>query len=148
MKTNTVTAYCAALSVAALSVSALSVGGCATSPDKISATYVSPLQYQAYECDALRGELIRIGQRVDAVTGQQRKEASNDAVAMGVGLVLFWPALFFLAGGNDKKEELARLKGEHDALRQAAAIKGCGFEGEGTQAGATQAGATQNGATG
>ncbi|WP_200241917.1 hypothetical protein [Lamprobacter modestohalophilus] len=43
---------------------------------------------------------------------------------MGVGLVLFWPALFFLAGG-DKKDELARLKGEYDALEQAAIQKDC-----------------------
>lgn len=37
---------------------------------------------------------------------------------MGVGLVLFWPALFFLAG-DDQKEELARLKGEYEALEKA-----------------------------
>jgi len=43
---------------------------------------------------------------------------------MGVGLVLFWPALFFLAG-SDKKDELARLKGEYDALEQAAIQKDC-----------------------
>ncbi|HUH23634.1 MAG TPA: hypothetical protein VLZ51_06195, partial [Brevundimonas sp.] len=80
--------------------------------------------------------LVRIGQRVDEVTGQQRKQANNDAIAMGVGLVLFWPALFFLAGGNDKKEELGRLKGEYDALQQAAVAKRCNFEAQAAQAGA------------
>ena len=104
---------------------ALSLTACATSPDKISASYVSPLQYQSYDCGQIRGELVRISQRVDEVTGQQRKQASNDALAMGVGLVLFWPALFFLAGGNDKKEELGRLKGEYDALQAAAVQKQC-----------------------
>lgn len=104
---------------------ALSLSACATSPDKISASYVSPLQYQGYDCNQIRMELLRIGQRVDQVTGQQRREASNDAWAMGVGLVLFWPALFFLAGGNDKKEELGRLKGEYDALQAAAVQKQC-----------------------
>lgn len=104
---------------------ALSLTACATSPDKISASYVSPLQYQSYDCGQIRGELVRISQRVDEVTGQQRKQASNDALAMGVGLVLFWPALFFLAGGNDKKEELGRLKGEYDALQTAAVQKQC-----------------------
>jgi len=43
---------------------------------------------------------------------------------MGVGLVLFWPALFFLAG-EDKKEELARLKGDYEALQQAAIRQDC-----------------------
>lgn len=104
---------------------ALSLTACATSPDKISASYVSPLQYQSYDCGQIQGELVRISQRVDEVTGQQRKQASNDALAMGVGLVLFWPALFFLAGGNDKKEELGRLKGEYDALQAASVQKQC-----------------------
>lgn len=34
---------------------------------------------------------------------------------MGVGLMLFWPALFSLAAG-DEKAELARLKGEFEAM--------------------------------
>jgi hypothetical protein len=126
MKIKAIVAACAALSLAA----------CATSPDKISASYVSPLQYQAYDCGQIRTELVRIGHRVDEVTGQQRKQANNDAIAMGVGLVLFWPALFFLAGGNDKKEELGRLKGEYDALQQAANGKRCNFETQTAQAGA------------
>ena len=115
MRFKALAATCAALSVAA----------CAASPDKISASYVSPLQYQAYDCNQIRLELVRIGQRVDQVTGQQRREANNDAWAMGVGLVLFWPALFFLAGGSDKREELGRLKGEYDALHTAAVQKQC-----------------------
>ena len=113
------------LKALAASCVALSMAACATAPDKISAAYVSPLQYQGYDCNQIRVELVRIGQRVDEVTGQQRREASNDAWAMGVGLVLFWPALFFLAGGNDKKEELGRLKGEYDALQSAAVQKQC-----------------------
>jgi len=126
MKIKTVVACCAALSLAA----------CATAPDKISASYVSPLQYQTYDCGQIRTELVRISQRVDEVTGQQRKQANNDAIAMGVGLVLFWPALFFLAGGNDKKEELGRLKGEYDALQQTAVTKRCNFEAQPAQAAA------------
>ena len=126
MKIKAFVAVCAALSLAA----------CATSPDKISASYDSPLQYQGYDCGQIRSELVRIGRRVDEVTGHQRKQANNDALAMGVDLVLFWPALFFLAGGNDKKEELGRLKGEYDALQEAAVVKRCDFEAQVVQAGA------------
>jgi hypothetical protein len=39
-------------------------------------------------------------------------------------LVLFWPALFFIAG-SDNAEELGRLKGEYEALQQAAIAKKC-----------------------
>lgn len=42
-------------------------------------------------------------------------DATRDKVAMGVGLMLFWPALFSLAAG-DEKAELARLKGEFEAM--------------------------------
>ena len=100
------------------------VAGCATSPEKISATYVSPLQYQSYSCTQLKEESLRVSSRVMEVTGQQKKEATKDAVAMGVGLVLFWPALFFLIG-DDKKEELGRLKGEYEALDKASIAKDC-----------------------
>jgi hypothetical protein len=109
---------------------ALLMSACATNPDKIQAQYVSPLQYRGYDCDQIRAEVVRIGARVSEVTGQQRRQSNNDAIAMGVGLVIFWPALFFLAGGNDRKDELARLKGEYDALHVAANEKRCAFAGE------------------
>lgn len=109
---------------AAAAISGL-LAGCASSPDKISATYVSPIQYSNYDCDQVRMEMVRISNKVAEVSGQQKRQASNDAVAMGVGLVLFWPALFFLAGGNDRKEELANLKGQYDALTSTAIEKRC-----------------------
>lgn len=101
------------------------LAGCASSPDRISAAYVSPIQYSGYDCDQVRSELMRVSGRVREVAGAQKQQANSDAIAMGVGLVLFWPALFFLAGGNDRKEELSRLKGEYDALEQAAIQKSC-----------------------
>ena len=97
---------------------------CATPPDKISASYVSPLQYQGYTCNQIDQELIRVTNAVSEVTGQQEKEAGKDAAAMAVGLIIFWPALFFLIG-EDKKVELARLKGEYRALQDIAKQKEC-----------------------
>lgn len=110
---------------AVVTAASLAFGACATSADNVSAAYVSPLLYQSLNCDQLIAETHRIGGRVSEVTGHQNKQANNDAVAMGVGLVVFWPALFFLAGGSDKKEELARLKGEYDAVEQVGIQKGC-----------------------
>lgn len=101
------------------------VSACATAPGGISAQYVSPLQYQGYSCEQLATESQRLGARVGEVTGQQQTKANNDALAFGVGMVLFWPALFFMAGGGDKAEELSRLKGESDAIQQAAIQKDC-----------------------
>lgn len=100
------------------------VAGCSSSPDSIGASYVSPLEYRALSCDQLGGELRRIGRRVAEVAGHQSDEATGDAVALGVGLI-FWPALFFIVGG-DREEELRRLKGEAEAIEQAAIRKDCG----------------------
>lgn len=116
------------LTIAVALSAALALSACATAPDKIAAQYVSPVQYNSYDCGQIRNELMRISTRVSEVTGHQRRQASNDAWAMGVGLVVFWPALLFLAGGNDKKEELGRLKGEYDALQIVANEKRCGFD--------------------
>jgi hypothetical protein len=100
------------------------VSACASKSENIQATYVSPLQYQSYSCSQLEQEISRVSRKVSEISGSQDKQASGDAVAMGVGLVIFWPALFFLIG-DDKKEELARLKGEFDALEQSAIQKNC-----------------------
>ena len=100
------------------------LSACAKSPDKISAAYISPLQYQNYNCDQIRSEYERISFRVMEVSGKQKDASTRDAVATGVGIVLFWPALFFLASG-DHEEELARLKGEYEALERAAIEKNC-----------------------
>ncbi len=107
-----------------LVVMVASLGGCASSPKSISASYVSPLQYQSYDCDQIAQEMHRITRKVQEVTGVQSSKASGDAVAVTASL-LFWPALFFLAAGEDKSAELARLKGEAEALEQAAVQKKC-----------------------
>jgi hypothetical protein len=91
----------------------------------IKASYVSPLQYQNFNCNQIGLEIGRVSRQVHEVSGQQDSTATKDAVAMGVGLVLFWPALFFLAAGDDRGDELARLKGEYESLESAAIEKEC-----------------------
>lgn len=105
-------------------ISQLGLVACASKSENISAAYVSPLQYQGYNCNQIRSELSRVSRRVNEVAGVQDSQASKDSVALGVGMVLFWPALFFMIG-KDKEEELARLKGEYEALEQAAIQKDC-----------------------
>ncbi len=72
------------------------VSGCATSSDKISAAYVSPMQYQSYDCDQIAAEGSRLNQRVVTLQGQVDKAASNDKALTGVGVILFFPVLFAL----------------------------------------------------
>lgn len=100
------------------------LSACASSSDSIQGSYVSPLQYSNYDCDQIRAELVRVSARVHEVAGAQDRKHRNDQIATGVGIVLFWPALFFLMGG-DQKAELQRLKGEYDALDQESISKKC-----------------------
>lgn len=60
--------------------------------------------------------------------GVQQHKANNDAVVMGVGLILFWPALFFVKGGAETENEVAQLKGQMDTIEQVAIKKKCGFK--------------------
>ena len=104
---------------------AILLSGCATSSDKISASYVSPMQYQSYDCDQIAAEGSRLSQRVMALQGQVDKAASNDKALTGVGVILFFPVLFALGGNQQQEAEYGRLKGEYEALQQSAVIKKC-----------------------
>ncbi|WP_281856846.1 hypothetical protein [Litoreibacter halocynthiae] len=105
----------------------LIVSGCAQKSADISASYVSPLQYQSYSCSQISAEAQRLSGRASEVTGVQNKKATNDAVATGVALVLFWPAVFLIGGDKENGAELARLKGEMEALEKASIQKNCGI---------------------
>ena len=103
------------------------VAGCATKASKVDASYVSPVHYQGFSCDQLSAEAERVSRRAQDLTGAQNKKATSDAVATGVALVVFWPAVFFIKGDNASTAELARLKGEMDAIEQSSIAKNCGI---------------------
>jgi hypothetical protein len=111
--------------VASLSLAIL-LAGCATGSKDLSATYVSPTQYQSYDCSQLQMETQRIQARVVELGGRLDQAASNDKAIAGVGIILFWPALFALGGTKQQEAEYSRLKGEFDAAQQAAVQKKCG----------------------
>lgn len=115
---------------AALGVGAVVViAGCASSSREIAPAYVSPMHFEGYSCDQLVAENQRIQSRIGQAAGNVDERASSDRVRMGVGLVLFWPALFFVRGDGPEAQEYARLQGEHQALEQAYIRKDCASRG-------------------
>jgi hypothetical protein len=92
------------------------------------AAYVSPVQYEGYSCTQLREEAARVSSRATVASGTQNQNASNDAVATGVAIVLFWPAAFLIKGNAANAQEIAQLKGDMDAIEQANTSKKCGIE--------------------
>jgi hypothetical protein len=103
---------------------ALLLAGCATNPEKVKATFVSPAQYANYDCIQIREEMIRVFSRANTMTSMQRSKSEKDALAVGASIALFWPAAFLVAGG-DVKDELASLKGQYAALTEASNAKKC-----------------------
>ena len=106
---------------------ALLITGCAKDADQVGSTYVSPVLYENYTCPQLAEEAQRVSSRAAQASGVQDQKATNDKVAMGVGLVIFWPALLFTKGNDENTAELARLKGQMDAIEQASIKKRCGI---------------------
>ena len=107
---------------------ALTLAGCATRSGDIAAAYVSPIQYQSYSCGQLREEAARVSSRAAIASGAQDQNATSDAVATGVALVVFWPAVFMLKGNSANAQEVAQLKGDMDAIEQANIRKRCGIQ--------------------
>ena len=104
------------------------IAGCASSSNNIQPAYISPIIYQNYDCSQLAAEAQRVSSAASRVAGVQDQKATNDAVATGVALVLFWPAAFMVSGGDGQTgAELAKLRGQKEAIEQAAIQKKCGI---------------------
>ena len=105
---------------------AMAVTGCASDPENIKTARVSPLLYKNYTCDQIILETDIVSSEVDHLYASLEKKATSDQWQMGIGLVLFWPALFFLEGGDGSDAvEYGRLKGEYKALQKVAVSKKC-----------------------
>ncbi len=124
-------------SAIALTISSIFLYSCASSPEDIETSYVSTLQYQDYNCRQIAIELDQVSRRAGELEGSLESKANTDKVQMGVGLILFWPTLFFLEGGDGPAaQEYSRLKGERIALEKVANMKGCSTLGPGATAAA------------
>tara|TARA_X000000368_G_scaffold174951_1_gene137931 strand:- start:220 stop:630 length:411 start_codon:yes stop_codon:yes gene_type:complete len=104
----------------------ITIVSCASSASEISAAYVSPTKYMNYDCSQINIEKSEVERRVNELYYKVEKRAKNDRAAMGVGMVLFWPSLFFLKGDSPEAAEYAQMKGEYDALRSISVQKKCG----------------------
>ncbi len=110
---------------AALAVAFLA--GCATPPKDIAAAYVSTNLYQNLPCSQLRDEAEAVSARMAQAYGVQESKRGKDAAMTTVGMVLFWPALFFMEGDGAAAADVARLKGEMEAIQQVNRLKNCGI---------------------
>lgn len=101
---------------------------CASNPDGMRATDVSPLQYKSYDCEQIASENQRMSRRLGDLYQNLKTKANNDAWQTAAGFVL-WPMFLTLEGGDGPDAaEYKQLKGEYEALQQTSVQKKCGLE--------------------
>ncbi len=106
---------------------ALMLAGCATPPKDIAPTYVSAALYLNLSCAQLKAEAEGVSSRAAAAFGRQEQNRGRDVAMTTVSVVLFWPAAFFMKGDGADAAEVARLKGEMQAIEQVNRAKNCGI---------------------
>ena len=102
---------------------------CASQPKDIDAAYISPLKYKDFTCDELAMVQIQVEEQRNILFASLKREADADQTQAIVGTLLFWPAYFWLEGGDSAEAgEYARLKGEYNAIESASTMKKCFLE--------------------
>lgn len=84
-------------------------------------SYVSDVGYRSWSCKDLGEETLRLSAAL-ATTSQQQDQARSEDTA---GVLLLGLPVSSLSGGN-VAPEIARLKGEQEAVHQASMEKRCG----------------------
>ena len=75
-----------------------------------------PVMYQGYTCQQLAQEAQGVSTRAAQVSGAQDRKRSDDQIATGVAVVIFWPAAVLVGGDGATAAELAQLKGQMTAI--------------------------------
>ena len=100
------------------------VNACSKSSKEIVGLYVSPLEYADYSCDQIKSEMIRVSTKVRTLTIELNKNKENSIIKRAVTILLF-PLVFVDIDTKELEAELARHKGEHEALDKVATQKNC-----------------------
>jgi hypothetical protein len=99
--------------------------GCASKSIEIVPTYTTPNLYSSWDCNQINNELLRLNSRVATLTGEQDRIYKNDQMYGWVGTFLLWPLYLFIKGDGAIASELAKVKGEYQALLQASSNNKC-----------------------
>ena len=92
---------------------------------QINKTYVSSAKYKNFSCEDLIAESEIIRAREPALAAKVDQHYKSQKNTEAVTWLLFWPAAFWLDDGAADSNELAQVRGELDAIRQAMLSKDC-----------------------
>ena len=102
--------------------------GCSSAPkaNEVSAAYVPAGYYANMTCDQLIAEAEAVRRSVPALEEAVNKHRSQQTGVEVVTWVLFWPAALMLDKGEGTSNQLAKAKGEIEAIGLAMRTKRCG----------------------
>lgn len=104
---------------------AAALAGCATRSADVAPRPADPEAYAGWGCERLRGEIDQVQARAADVAYAVDARVGNNMIALGVGVIVFWPALLAMRPDGDEAVELATLKGRYEALRVVSERQGC-----------------------
>ena len=79
----------------------------------------------AWNCSRIDDEQDAVQQRAADVAYAVDERAGNNILALGVGVMVFWPAILAMRPAGLEAQDLAQLKGRFEALQTASRLKGC-----------------------
>ncbi len=112
---------------AGLLVSSFVLSACAETSQNVEAAQVSTEDYDRLSCRQITEEATRVSQAAQAVSVKQNEAAKKDAVTKGVAWAVLGPAALLIKTNEVHSAELARLKGELNALERVSVRKTCGI---------------------
>jgi len=108
-----------------LALAAAVLAGCATRAIEVQPTPTDPKEFAAWDCERIDAEVDGVQKRATDVAYAVDERAGSNIMALGIGVMVFWPALVAMRPPGPESEELARLRGRYEALQAAAQAKGC-----------------------
>jgi hypothetical protein len=107
-------------------IGAALLAGCATRSADVVAHPSDPAAFAGWDCDQIFDESDLVALRAADVAYAVDSRVGNNMIALSIGAAVFWPALLAMRPDGPEAQELAELKGRHDALHLAAERRGCG----------------------
>ncbi len=96
------------------------LGACAQAPEDIAPAYVSQSRFKAWTCEQLVQEQGQLASALTTSSAQQQQARDSDIA----GIILLGIPVGSLSGGN-VSAQIARLKGERDAVERALSLNDC-----------------------
>lgn len=103
-----------------IGLTAVALSGCAQSPESVQPAYASEVPYMTWTCDQLGQEDANLSAALSQASKQQEDARTGDTVG-----VIFLGLPVSSMSGSNVAPEIARLKGQINAVRTVGIKKNC-----------------------